>query len=35
MSKSRKKTNQEFLNDIKSKDVWDNNYDYSKVEYTG
>ncbi len=30
-----KKTTEEFLKDIKNKNQWDNNYDYSKVEYTG
>lgn len=35
MSRNRKKTTQEFLNDIKSKGVWDENYDYSKLEYHG
>ena len=35
MSKSRRKTTQEFLDDIKLKGVWNDNYDYSKVEYTG
>ena len=35
MSKSTKKTTQEFLLDIKSKDVWDKNYDYSMLEYVG
>ena len=30
-----RKTTQEFLNDIKSKGVWDENYDYSKLEYHG
>ena len=35
MSRNRKKTTQEFLYDIKSKGVWDENYDYSKLEYQG
>ncbi|MGB0376316.1 MAG: hypothetical protein ACPGC5_03885, partial [Flavobacteriaceae bacterium] len=34
MSKSRRKTTEEFLDDIKLKGVWNDNYDYSKVEYT-
>ena len=35
MGKSAKKTTQEFLFDIKSKDGWNKNYDYSKLEYNG
>ena len=35
MSNSPKKTTQEFLNEIKTKGVWNENYDYSKVEYQG
>ena len=35
MGNSAKKTTQEFLSEIKSKDVWDENYDYSMLEYVG
>ena len=35
MGNSTKKTTQEFLSEIKSKDVWDENYDYSMLKYVG
>jgi len=33
--KNRKKTNEEFLSDIKKKGVWNDDYDYSLIKYDG